>query len=66
MKPCKRGCCWSPYGCATASECDCHPTPLTDWLGTPANEPTNRLGHRDPTANQAVMNVMRQRKGNAR
>lgn len=64
MTPCARGCCWSPYGCAKANTCDCHPTPITEWLGTKTDEPHVKLTHRDPTANQAVGNIMRaQRKG---
>lgn len=64
MTPCARGCCWSPYGCARAKECACHPPTLTEWLGTSTDEPAVRRTHADPTGNQAVNNIMRQqRKG---
>jgi len=64
MTPCARGCCWTPMAgvCARSHACACHPQALDNWLGTPTTEPTNRLGHRDPTANQAIGNVMRARR----
>lgn len=59
MTPCARGCCWTAFQvCAKARECDCHPKPLPEWLGTKTDEPPLRLGHKDPTANQAIGNVM--------
>jgi hypothetical protein len=66
MTPCKRGCCWTTFQvCAKARECDCHTETLAHWLGVKTtNEPPVRLGHRDPTANEAVANAMRaHRKG---
>lgn len=67
MTSCARGCCWSPYGCARAKECDCHPPTITEWLGTRADEAPVRLTHSDPTANQALRNITRQqRKGKPR
>lgn len=62
MTSCARGCCWSPFGCGKARECDCHPAPLTTWLGTPTDEPAGRLNHRDPTANTAIRNITRQQR----
>jgi hypothetical protein len=58
MTPCARGCCWSPYACSKARACSCH---WGDWLTTqPANNGAV-VTYRDPTANQAVGNVMKAR-----
>ena len=61
MTPCTRGCCWSPYGCAKARECSCH---WGDWLHTAAAQANNGAvtTYRDPTANQAVNNIMRKQR----
>lgn len=65
MTSCARGCCFTGLQvCARSYTCACHPTPLTEWLGTRADEPAVRRTHADPTGNQAVNNIMRQqRKG---
>jgi hypothetical protein len=55
MRPCARGCCWSPFGCALARACSCH-------FGE--QRPTLKGGaeatYRDPTANEAIGNVMKE------
>jgi len=56
MTPCARGCCWSPFGCAKARECDCH---WGDWLLTPQGKRGSAATYRNPTENQAIANVMR-------
>lgn len=58
MTPCARGCCWSPFGCARARECDCH---WADWLTTP-KKTGHTITYRDPTGNTAARNADR-RKG---
>ena len=58
MTPCARGCCWSPYGCAKARDCDCH---WGDWLLQPKDN-SNIHKHRDPTANKAIARADRARK----
>lgn len=64
MSPCQRGCCWSPYACAKQRECACHSPTLAQWLGAPVpdNVTPIRLRHKDPTANKAIHNVMRERR----
>lgn len=29
---CKRGCCWTPYGCGKNLRCVCHPVSHAKWL----------------------------------
>lgn len=29
---CKRGCCWTPYGCAKNQVCPCHPRTYNNYL----------------------------------
>lgn len=58
--PCARGCCYTGLQvCARAYSCACHQEALTGWLHAPTTEAPVRLGHRDPTANQAIGNVMK-------
>jgi hypothetical protein len=56
MNPCARGCCWSPYSCALDRSCACH------WdERKPSLAAGNTAGrHRDPTANEAINNVMKE------
>jgi len=58
VTPCARGCCWSPFGCALARECDCH---WGDWLANAAQTANNGAvtTYRDPTANTAIANADR-------
>ena len=60
MTPCARGCCWVPMPgvCAKARDCPCH------WEDKrPARVSGGAAGvHRDPTANEAIANVMREGK----
>jgi hypothetical protein len=56
MTPCARGCCWTPYGCAQARNCACH----WDQRAPSRNSPNV---HADPTANQAIGNVMKEMRG---
>ena len=62
MTTCTRGCCWSPYGCAKARECECH---WGGWLATAAQNANNGAvtTYRDPTAKQAIYNIERAKKG---
>lgn len=58
MTPCARGCCWVPMAgvCAKDRSCACH------WdERRPARNSPNV--HSDPTANQAIGNVMREQRG---
>jgi len=57
MTPCARGCCWSPYGCAKARDCNCH---WGDWLQPKDNSHIHK--HRDPTANKAIARADRARR----
>lgn len=54
MSPCARGCCWSPYSCALDRTCACH---WDERRATSRNNGTNTYS--DPTATQAVHNVMK-------
>lgn len=57
MTTCARGCCWNPYGCAHAYSCACH------WDDRrPASRTNGTVTYADPTATQAVHNVMKERK----
>lgn len=29
---CKRGCCWTPYGCGLNRICECHPVSYSNYL----------------------------------
>lgn len=60
MSPCSRGCCWSPYGCALSGTCACH---WGDWLKVAAPSSGAVITHRDPTANEAIGNITRERRG---
>ena len=56
MTPCHRGCCWTPFSCATNRSCTCHED----------EQSGGRRGiaytHADPTASQAIGNIMKERK----
>ena len=57
MTVCGRGCCWNPWGCSLAYDCRCH------WEDRkPAKEPGDSYRHADPTAQQAIRNIMKARK----
>lgn len=61
MTPCARGCCWVPMAgvCARNRSCACH------WADArPAMVSGGALAtYPDPTANQAIGNVMKERRG---
>jgi hypothetical protein len=55
MTPCSRSCCWTPHACAKARTCACH------WDERKPSSRTNGTNtYSDPTANQAVRNVMKE------
>lgn len=55
MTPCSRSCCWTPFSCATDRSCACH------WDERKPNSRTNgTVTYNDPTATQAVRNVMKE------
>lgn len=59
MKPCARGCCWTPMAgvCALNRSCRCH------WdERKPGGRNNGTNTYSDPTANQAVRNVMKEGK----
>ena len=57
MTPCARGCCWSPFSCAKERSCACH------WdERKPTSRSNGTVTYRDPTAEQAVSNVMKERR----
>lgn len=57
MTPCARSCCWTPFSCASGRSCACH------WdERKPASRTNGTVTYRDPTANEAVNNIMRERK----
>jgi hypothetical protein len=59
MTSCARGCCWTAFQvCARNQTCSCH---WGDWLTAPVSGGADRT-YRDPTANQAIGNVMKGRK----
>lgn len=54
MSPCARGCCWTPTLCARQRDCACH------WEDKKPRTRTNGTNtYSDPTANEAVRNVMK-------
>lgn len=54
MTPCARGCCWTPYSCAANRSCACH------WdERKPGGQVGSAVVHKDPTADQAIRNVMK-------
>lgn len=60
MTPCARSCCWVPMAgvCAKARTCPCH------WDERAHGGLAGTAGtHRDPTANEAIGNVMKERRG---
>lgn len=59
MSPCARGCCFTGLQvCAKARSCACH------WdERRPGSRSNGTVTYRDPTAEQAVSNVMKERKG---
>lgn len=60
MTPCARGCCWTAFQvCSRQRDCRCH---WGDWLTTAATNNGAVITHRDPTANQAIGNIMKERK----
>ena len=57
MTPCARSCCWVPMAgvCARNRTCACH------WdERKPAGRNHSAAVHSDPTANQAIRNVMKE------
>lgn len=57
MSPCARGCCWTPTICARQRDCPCH------WEERkPRNRGTDTNTHPDPTATQAIRNIMKERR----
>lgn len=62
---CRRGCCWTGLQvCARNHLCGCHPTGIHQLLGIPTEEAPVRLDHKDPTADTAVRNIMREQRRN--
>ena len=55
MTVCGRGCCYTGLQvCARAYDCRCH------WEDRkPAKEPGDGRRHKDPTANEAIRNIMK-------
>jgi hypothetical protein len=58
VTPCARGCCWTPLACARQRACLCH---VEDLKPPPKGSDSKRYS--DPTATQAIRNIM---KGNPR
>ena len=55
MSPCARGCCWTPFSCASARTCACH---WEDKKPAPRGSDSRKFS--DPTANEAIRNVMKE------
>lgn len=58
MTPCARSCCWTPHCCALNRTCRCHADERK-----PASRNDGGTNYNDPTASQAVHNVMKERRG---
>jgi len=57
MTPCARGCCWTPFSCASTRTCACH------WdERKPGTRSNGTVNYSDPTATQAVNNVTKEGK----
>lgn len=56
VTPCQRGCCWSPFACATGRKCGCHAADPE----LPKNEPpVTRITYTDHVPGTAINNIMR-------
>lgn len=55
MTPCARSCCWNPWTCSKNRTCSCH------WdERKPGGRNNGGTVYSDPTAQQAVRNVMKE------
>jgi len=57
MTPCARACCWTPHCCGKAYSCACH----WDDRRPAAVKGGADATYRDPTAAEAIGNVMKER-----